>query len=111
MSTRENIRLIARAPYNATYIVLTFKVIKRVGSLQFYTYIIQCPILLKKYIIHSSYKCVFKFLIHHKSDLPSYFIDDGYATLLIRYCKMEIVWYFNILLSWSAIFKLLTDLL
>ena len=28
------------------YIVLTFKVIKRVVSLQFYTYIMPCPILL-----------------------------------------------------------------
>ena len=28
------------------YIELTFKVIKRVGSLQFYTYVMPCPILL-----------------------------------------------------------------
>ena len=28
------------------YIVLTFKVVKEIGSLQFYTYIMPCPILL-----------------------------------------------------------------
>ena len=56
--------------------------------------------------MHSSYQYVFHFLIYHTSDLPAYFIDDGYASYwqLVRYSKMKIVWYFNILLRWSVSF-------
>ena len=65
--------------------VLTFKVIKNVGSFQFYTYMyaMPCPILLFLNVAVNTYstQCtVHTFMIHHTSDLPSYFMDDEDAT-------------------------------
>ena len=56
-----------------------------------------------QYIMLSSYQCVFKFFIHHTSDLTTYLIDDT-GSKIHKNGNCLVLQYF----AWSAIFKLLT---
>ena len=48
--------------------------------MKFYSHSYQNFEKIYRQIMLSSYQCVYKFLIHHTSDLTTYFIDDEHAT-------------------------------